>query len=164
MHRNAIYVLLLTVAGLTALGIVMLFSTGAFAPESNGDIYYFVKRQGMWLGIAAWALSWRRASTTTGGGRRGGYFLPYRSFFCCSASCRRSGKRSTARAAGSTWEISTFQPSELAKIAALFFLAWWFTRHEDKTETFSRPLLSARHLGSAGAAHPLLKSTLARAR
>ncbi len=52
MRRNAIHVLLLTVACLTALGMVMLFSISAFAPESHGDIYLFVKRQGVWLGIA----------------------------------------------------------------------------------------------------------------
>jgi len=49
MHRNAIYVLTLSVAGLIALGLVMLFSTSAFAEESHSDIYFFVKRQGMWL-------------------------------------------------------------------------------------------------------------------
>ena len=52
MRRNAIYVLLLTIAGLTALGIIMLFSTSAFAQESHGDIYFFVKRQVFWLGIS----------------------------------------------------------------------------------------------------------------
>ena len=51
MQRNAIYVLLLMVAGLVALGLVMLFSTSAFAQDSHGDIYYFVKRQALWLGI-----------------------------------------------------------------------------------------------------------------
>ena len=52
MQRNAIYALLLTVVGLTAIGIVMLFSTSAFAQESHGDIYFFVKRQGFWLTIS----------------------------------------------------------------------------------------------------------------
>ena len=52
MQRNAIYALLLTVLGLTALGIVMLFSTSAFAQESHGDIYFFVKRQAYWLAIS----------------------------------------------------------------------------------------------------------------
>ena len=41
MQRNAIYALLLSVVALTALGIVMLFSTSAFAQESHGDIYFF---------------------------------------------------------------------------------------------------------------------------
>ena len=52
MHRHAIYALLITVAALTGLGIVMLTSTGAFALESRGDMYFFVKRQSMWLAIA----------------------------------------------------------------------------------------------------------------
>ena len=51
MQRHSIYLLLLSVVGLIALGVVMLFSTSAFAQDSHGDIYYFVKRQFFWLGI-----------------------------------------------------------------------------------------------------------------
>lgn len=51
MQRNAVYLLLLSVVALTALGTVMLFSTSAFAQDSHGDIYYFVKKQVLWLGI-----------------------------------------------------------------------------------------------------------------
>ena len=62
MQRNAIYALLLTVVGLTAIGIVMLFSTSAFAQESHGDIYFFVKRQGFWLDNFSLLRAGRRAS------------------------------------------------------------------------------------------------------
>jgi cell division protein FtsW len=136
MHRNAIYVLLLTVAGLTALGIVMLFSTGAFAPESQGDIYYFVKRQGMWLGVAVLGAItaacinydiWRRT-----------WWLFFIVAFILLLLCFVPGIGMKINGS-SRWinlRVATFQPSELAKIAALFFLAWWFTRFEKKTETF----------------------------
>src|SRR3954463_14346645 len=33
------------------IGIVMLFSTSAFAKDSHGDMYFFVKRQAVWLGV-----------------------------------------------------------------------------------------------------------------
>ena len=36
MHRKSIYFLVLAVAALIVLGIVMLFSTGAFAQDSHG--------------------------------------------------------------------------------------------------------------------------------
>jgi cell division protein FtsW len=32
--------------------------------------------------------------------------------------------------------VSTFQPSELAKIASLFFMAWWFSKFEEKSNSF----------------------------
>src|SRR4029078_855382 len=32
--------------------------------------------------------------------------------------------------------IGTFQPSEIAKIAVVFFLAWWFGRHEKGANQF----------------------------
>lgn len=136
MHRNAIYVLLLTVAGLTALGMVMLFSTGAFARESHGDMYFFVKRQGMWLGIAvAGAIVaacvnydwWRRL-----------WWLFYAGAFALLVLCFVPGIGMKLNGA-SRWVnlgVATFQPSELAKVAALFFMAWWFSRFEGKTQTF----------------------------
>ncbi|MFY8215516.1 MAG: hypothetical protein ACOVMP_02820, partial [Chthoniobacterales bacterium] len=49
LQRHSIHILLAAAAGLVTLGIVMLFSTSAFAMESHGDAYYFLKRQSMWL-------------------------------------------------------------------------------------------------------------------
>lgn len=136
MHRNAIHVLLLTVAGLTALGIVMLFSISAFAPESPDDIYYFVKRQGMWLCIAIvgavvaacidynW---WKRT-----------WWLFFGVAFVLLILCfiPPIGMRINGSSRWINLGVMTFQPSELAKIAAVFFMAWWFQKYEDKTTTF----------------------------
>src|SRR3982751_5046354 len=49
MHRRSAYLVLLAVLGLLVIGIIMLFSTSAFARESHGDVYAFVKRQAVWL-------------------------------------------------------------------------------------------------------------------
>lgn len=141
MHRNAIYVLLLTVAGLTALGMVMLFSTSAFAQESHGDIYFFVKRQGMWLGIAVVAAVvaacidysfWRKT-----------WWLYFAGAFVLLLLCfvPGIGMRINGSSRWINLGFSTFQPSELAKIAALFFMAWWFSRFEDRTGTFLHGLV-----------------------
>jgi cell division protein FtsW len=135
MHRNAIYVLLLTVAGLTALGIVMLFSTGAFAPESQGDIYYFVKRQGMWLGIAV--VGAVVASCINYEWWRKTWWLFFLVAFVLLLLCfvPGIGKKINGSARWITLGFSTFQPSELAKIASLFFVAWWFSKFENKSGT-----------------------------
>src|SRR6266568_97160 len=50
MHRKSAYILFLAVLGLLVIGIVMLFSTSAFARDSHGDVYFFIKRQAIWFG------------------------------------------------------------------------------------------------------------------
>jgi len=51
MHRKSAYFLFLAVLGMLVIGIVMLFSTSAFARDSHGDVYFFMKRQAVWLGL-----------------------------------------------------------------------------------------------------------------
>src|SRR6266480_1485568 len=51
MHRKSAYILFLAVLGLLVIGIVMLFSTSAFARDIHGDVYFFIKRQSIWFGI-----------------------------------------------------------------------------------------------------------------
>lgn len=53
LHKRSVYFLLVAVTGLLALGMVILFSTSAFAKESHGDMYFFVKRQFLWLAVGA---------------------------------------------------------------------------------------------------------------
>ncbi len=136
MHRHAIYFLLLTVAGLTCLGLVMLSSTAAFAQESRGDMYFFVKRQGMWLGVAIcvaviagsvdyrfWKTWWPAVM--------GVAFVLLILCFVPPIGMRINGSNRWVNLG-----VTNFQPSELAKVAALFFLAWWFEKHEKSAGTF----------------------------
>ncbi len=51
MRRKSAYILFLAVLGLLVIGIVMLFSTSAYARDSHGDVYFFIRRQAMWVGI-----------------------------------------------------------------------------------------------------------------
>lgn len=130
MHRQAIYILLLTVAGLTALGMVMLFSTSAFAQESHGDIYFFVKRQGFWLGIALVAgivascidYHWYRRLWLPL------FVLAFVLLILCFVP--GIGMKINGSYRWINLGIGTFQASELAKIAAIFFVAWWFEKYE----------------------------------
>src|SRR6266496_1248965 len=104
MHRKSAYILFLTVLGLLAIGIVMLFSTSAFARDSHGDVYFFIKRQALWFGLALAALAL--------------CYFPH-------IGMRINGSRRWVGLGP-----VTFQPSELAKLAGIFFLAAWFTRYE----------------------------------
>src|SRR5207253_3452186 len=51
MRRKSAYILFLAVLGLLVIGIVMLFSTSAFARDSHGDVYFFIRRQAIWFGV-----------------------------------------------------------------------------------------------------------------
>jgi cell division protein FtsW len=136
MQRNAIYALLLTVVALTALGIVMLFSTSAFAQESHGDIYFFVKRQAFWLTISLlcalvgalvdyhwWRKSWWLI-----------FIIALALLILCFVppiGLKINGSRRWIQVG-----FGTFQPSELAKVAVVFFTAWWFEKFEKDAGRF----------------------------
>ena len=46
MSKNSALILVLSVTALVSIGMVMLFSTGAYAHDAHGDAYFFLKRQG----------------------------------------------------------------------------------------------------------------------
>jgi len=132
MQKHGIYLLILTVAGLVALGIVMLFSTSAFARDSHGDIYYFVKRQGMWLVVAlvvavvAASVDYHFWQRTWGLWFAGAFLL----LLLCFVP--PIGQRINGSSRWLNIGIGALQPSELAKLAAIFFLAWWFSKFESR--------------------------------
>lgn len=137
MQRSSIYLLLLSVVGLVTLGVVMLFSTSAFAQDSHGDPYYFLKRQVIWLliGTAAcivaaftdyhfWQRSWK-------------WWFGISVLLLALCFAPHIGMRINGSHRWIKLGFAPFQPSEFAKIAAIFFLGWWFSR--EKTEA-SKPL------------------------
>jgi len=136
MQKHGIHLLLLTVAGLIALGLVMLFSTSAFARDSHGDIYYFVKRQGMWLcvglvvAVAAACIDYHRWQQV--------WWICFAGAFVLLLLCfvPPIGQRINGSSRWINVGFGVLQPSELAKIAAIFFLAWWFSKFERETRTF----------------------------
>lgn len=140
MHRNAIYVLTLSVAGLIALGLVMLFSTSAFAEESKSDIYFFVKRQGMWLCVGLvvaivasfvdyhfWVKYWWA-------------FFAAAALLLLLCFIPPIGLRINGSSRWINVGFGVVQPSELAKVAAIFFLAWWFSRTDISFSAFTTGL------------------------
>ena len=130
MRRKSAYILFLAVLGLLVIGIVMLFSTSAYARDSHGDVYFFIKRQAIWIGIGLagcifaalvnyqfWQKTW---------------WLWFAAALGALALCYvpHIGMRINGSRRWIGYGPITFQPSELAKIATIFFLAAWFARGE----------------------------------
>jgi cell division protein FtsW len=145
MHRKSAYILFVAVLAMLVIGIVMLFSTSAFARDSHGDVYFFIKRQGLWLGIGLALCTvaslvdyhiWQRTWWIW-------FALALLALVLCFVphlGMRINGSRRWIGLAS-----FSFQPSEIAKVAAVFFLAYWFSRHEKASSNvlygFLLPLL-----------------------
>src|SRR5438128_6509642 len=133
MQRKSAHFLFIAVLGMLVIGIVMLFSTSAFARDAHGDVYFFIKRQSLWLGIGLtiliaaalvdyhfWYHTWWLW-----------FLLALGTLALCFVphfGLRTNGSRRWVGAGP-----ITLQPSEIAKIAAVFFLAGWFARFESRT-------------------------------
>ena len=136
MHRKSAYFLFLAVLGMLVIGIVMLFSTSAFAKDSHGDMYFFVKRQAIWLGVgfvvcAAGAMIdyhfWLRT-----------WWIWFALALVALAFCfvPHFGLRINGSRRWVSLGPATFQPSEIAKVAVIFFLAAWFATREKECSQF----------------------------
>jgi cell division protein FtsW len=136
MQRISIYALLISVLGLVALGVVMLFSTSAYAQESHGDIYYFVKKDAFWLVVGVsvcvvgaltdyhlWRSSWK-------------IWFGVSALLLALCFVPHIGMKINGSHRWINLHVTNFQPSELAKIAAVFFVAWWFSREETDSRKF----------------------------
>ena len=135
MHRKSAYILFVAVLGMLVLGIVMLFSTSAFARDSHGDVYFFIKRQGVWLGIGLTVCTlaavmdyhfWQRT-----------WWLWFGLAIVALALCfvPHLGMRLNGSSRWVGLGPVSFQPSEIAKIATIFFLAYWFAHYEKASNT-----------------------------
>jgi cell division protein FtsW len=136
MHRKSVYFLSLIVAALMTLGVVMLFSTGAFARDSHGDQYYFVKHQLFWMGISL---------VVCLAAARLDYHLLQKWWWAIFALAtvmlilcyvRPIGMKINGSWRWVNLHFMNFQPSELGKLAAVSFLAVWFSKYEAQSHTF----------------------------
>jgi cell division protein FtsW len=133
MHRKSAYLVFIAVLGLLVIGIIMLFSTSAYARESHGDVYAFVKRQAVWLvaGLIICVIAaltdyhfWQRTWWiwfALAAGTLALCFVPH-------IGMRLNGSRRWINLGP-----VAFQPSESAKMAVVFFLAYWFSANEKKS-------------------------------
>ena len=136
MQRSSIYLLLISVVGLLALGVVMLFSTSAYAQESHGDIYYFVKKDIFWLIIGMgvcvvgamtdyhlWQRTWK-------------IWFGLAAFFLILCYVPHIGLKINGARRWVGLGPIRFQPSDFAKLAAIAFLAHWFSKYETEAKEF----------------------------
>ena len=136
MGKNSARILVLSVAALVSIGMVMLFSASAYARDSHGDVFFFLKRQSVWLVIGTvacvlaalvdyhfWARAW------------GPLFLAAAVLlilcFVPHIGLRLNGSSRWVRLGP-----LVFQPSEVGKLAAIVALAWWFTKFEPRSAQF----------------------------
>lgn len=130
MHRKSAYFLFLAVLGLLVIGLVMLFSTSAFARDSHGDVYFFIKRQGLWLGIGLTICTVAALVDYHFWQRTWWLWLALAIVALVLCFVPHLGMRINGSRRWVGFGPFTFQPSEIAKIAIVFFLAFWFSRYE----------------------------------
>jgi cell division protein FtsW len=137
MRRKSAYVLFLAVLALLVIGIVMLFSTSAFARDSHGDTLFFLKRQGLWLGVGLIACVAAALIDYHFWQRTWWLWLGIAAITLAFCFVPHLGMRINGSRRWIGLGPIGFQPSEIAKLGAVFFLAWWFARYEKAT---SHPL------------------------
>ncbi len=135
MHRKSAYLLFLAVLGLLAIGAVIIYSTGAFARDSHGDSFFFIKKHAVWLGVG---LVFCIAAATID------YHFWQRTWaiwFVCALAALAVCFLLPAKNGSHRWIVFhgwSAQPSEFAKLAAVFFLAFWFSRYEKESSQIWR--------------------------
>lgn len=133
MHRKSAHFLFVAVLGMLVIGIVMLFSTSAFAKDSHGDMYFFIKRQAVWLAVGLVVCTfaamvdyhfWQRT-----------WWIWFGIALVALAFCfvPHFGMRINGSRRWVGLGPVTFQPSEIAKVAVVFFLASWFAVREKES-------------------------------
>ncbi|QQY07924.1 MAG: FtsW/RodA/SpoVE family cell cycle protein [Candidatus Xiphinematobacter sp.] len=149
LHKHSVYILLTAVAVLLVLGIIVLFSTSAFSKESCGDMYYFVRRQLLWLVIgimlcvAASLVNYHWWERTWWIWLVGGTLLLVLCFI------PPVGIKINGSWRWINLRIVTFQPSEIGKLAVAIFLARWFSKFRHRSDN-----LLAGFIFPAGRARP----------
>ncbi len=136
MHRKSVYFLVVAVAILVVIGCVMLFSTSAFAQDSHGNPNFFIKRQFAWLAVGFvvcvitsnidyhfWQRTWW-------------IWFGVSALLLLLCFVPPFGQRINGSARWLNFRVASFQPSEMAKFAAVCALAWWFAREKTDARSF----------------------------
>jgi cell division protein FtsW len=136
VHKKSAYLLVLAVMTLLVLGIVMLFSTSAFARDSHGDPYYFVKRQAIWLGIGMIALLIAARVDYHFWQKTWWVWLAAATALLALCFVPPIGMKINGSHRWVNLRLLSFQPSELGKLASVIFLAYWFSRYQADAHRF----------------------------
>lgn len=134
MYRKSVYFLVITVAVMLVLGIVMLFSTSAFAQDAHGDSFYFIKRQSMWLGIGVLACIFGSLVDYHFWQRTWLFWFVLAAVLLALCFAPHIGLRINGSRRWLGLGPLRFQPSDLAKLTTITFLAGWYAKHEAETK------------------------------
>lgn len=124
---------LFSIISMLVIGILMLFSTGAYARDAHGDPYYFIKRQLMWLGVGVVACCitacidyrlWKRFLKPL-------FVITVLLLASCFLFREINGAQRWIRLGS-----FSLQPSEIAKITSMVFLASWLSDYKEEVRTF----------------------------
>ena len=145
-HSTSVYLLIGTVLALITLGLVMLSSTSAFAPESHGDAMFLLKRQVVWLGIGL--LLGGLASMIDYHHLQRFSWIAYALAAILLLLCFVPHIGHSHYGAKRWIKLGiSFQPSEFAKLAAVSVIAWFLSHKSLPSRPFIygffAPLLSA---------------------
>jgi cell division protein FtsW len=133
MGRHIAFVLILAVTALIALGLVMLFSVSAYAPDNNGNPLFFLTRQLVWLVIAVVLARtdyqvWIRYLGPILG------ISAVLMILCFLPGIGRGEIKGAHRWIG--FGPFSAQPMELAKLAAILWVAAWLGKNVRRIDTF----------------------------
>lgn len=130
MQRKSIYFLVLAVVVLIVIGCVMLFSTSPFAWEKRGNPHYFIKRQFLWLAVGCVICVMAATLDYHFWQRTWWLWFGVSAVLLMLCFIPPIGHRTNGSARWISLGVAKFQPSELAKFAAVSAVAWWFSREQ----------------------------------
>ncbi len=138
-------VLLFIVFILLAIGIVMVFSastsTALAMTKSNPDPYYFLKRQLLWLvvGLVGMIFAYRMDLEKVRKATPWLYLITVMSLAIVLVP--RIGISAGGARRWLAFGPLSFQPSEISKVILVLFVAWFLTRHERISTSFTKIIL-----------------------
>jgi cell division protein FtsW len=145
-HSTSVYLLIGAVLALITLGLVMMSSTSAFAPESHGDAMFLLKRQVVWLGVGL--LLGAIASMVDYHHLHRFSWIAYVLAAILLLLCFVPHIGHSHYGAKRWIKLGmSFQPSEFAKLAAVSVIAWFLSHKSLQSRPFFygffAPLLAA---------------------
>jgi len=138
MHRKSVYFLVAAIAILVVIGCVMLSSTAAFAQDSHGNPTLFIKRQFVWLGIGFFAAVIAANLDYHFWQKTWPWWFGLSLVLLALCFVPGIGKEVGGSKRWLNLRVANFQPSELAKLATIAAIAWWYSRQEVDVRTLIR--------------------------
>jgi cell division protein FtsW len=138
MQRNVAYLLLISMLALIALGLVMLTSTSSvLAPLGNmTEVYSNLRKQCVWLALGGAVCGFLSLYDYQKLMRVAPVLIGVASVLLALCLVPHIGVRVNGSPRWLRLEGWTYQPSELAKLALILFLAWWLGKKQKPAEEF----------------------------